>query len=145
MVEGFKQLGFDKPKVHHIHPNDIPKDKPVYCVIRNPVTWALAYYADFWPHKSFTTFITEKLQGMPWVTDRMHVYYNEATFCYPYELGLERIFSFMGYPKVSLPKIGNHDTIRDEMERSLPNDYRKLILKKFHQDHRIYMQQAYLL
>lgn len=138
MKFAFGQLGFEMPNgaQHHVHPSYIPlDDRPVITMIREPVSWALAFYYDFYPHTSWDTFMNRKLQTLQWSHDRLNIYSGVATHYCIYEEGLEAAFEKLNLvPVAPLKRCGNHDHVREEVHNALPKDYKEQIRERFKED-----------
>jgi hypothetical protein len=127
------------PNDHHTHPDDVPRDLPVYSVVRNPYTHLVSWWNNTWggDPTTFQKFLDEygNEQFFPkhgWPSGhRLNMYADTADRWFLFEKGVENILDEMEVPFDHVDLVGvsqkrpylyNHGKFVPQVERDFAKD-----------------------
>lgn len=112
---------------HHGY-SDCPE--PTYATIRDPVEVAIS----FWWSEQCRGRVGSLEQWYRKSGSRFNLHLDKIDRYFLYDLGLEEIFNQLGYPGVSVPRIGGHSPPQATAEQ------RAYLIDKFPEDWELYQQ-----
>jgi hypothetical protein len=128
--------------MHHVPVTEVPKDLPVYTIIRNPYDQLLSwYYHAYKPQgRSFLDFIETYSNGRYLYKSRLNIYREVVTRHFVFERGLQRAMDDMGFPDIMVGWTGKTEPVPDKSLYLDDEAVQKAIQSRFAADIELYEQ-----
>ena len=136
LEKGFISTGLCRNMGLHTRPKHIPKDRPVYAMVRNTVDWVYAFYWNWKGKMTLEQFLKSPLPTVSWAKGALNPYKQYVDRWFIFEDGLENVFKQLDLSVSEIPHIGNHAYFKDSYD--YPTEEREIILRRYEEDEHFY-------